>query len=103
MKKSFLLVLFASSLLWAKAYYISVTGSSDNDGSIENPWSISAFSNTTVAPGDTLYLRSGVYIGDNGFWVWVNGTEERPIVIKPYNYEKVILKGDLPPNLRRDS
>lgn len=44
-----------------------------------------------VVPGDTLYLRGGIYTGN---WIAnIGGTLEAPVIIKPYNLEPVIIDG----------
>src|SRR5208282_5470500 len=48
----------------ASTFYISPTGTAGGDGSINNPWDVyTAFNQpASVKPGDTLWLRGGIYI-----------------------------------------
>lgn len=77
-------------------FYISTDGRPDGDGSIEDPWDAhSGLSNASgrIQPGDTLYIRGGVYDSLlNGYMPHINlkGSKGGSITIKPYNNEKVV-------------
>jgi len=44
----------------ASSYYVSVNGSSQNNGSINNPWSID-YAFTNALSGDTIWVKAGNY------------------------------------------
>jgi hypothetical protein len=44
-------------------YYVSPSGSNSNDGSINTPWQTIDYAFGQTKPGDTVYLREGVYEG----------------------------------------
>ncbi len=80
------------------SWYVSPTGSSSGDGSINNPWdlitalednTVSTNKNYVVKPGDTIWLRSGTYTGP--FTSKIKGTASAPIVVRNYNNEKVVI------------
>jgi hypothetical protein len=75
-------------------YYVdAVKGDDAADGSLEKPWRTVAQAMKRLNPGDTLYLRGGVY--------WENvaislvGREDAPITIRSYPGEQAILSGGL--------
>ncbi len=72
-------------------YYVSNSGNDSNDGSINAPFKTIANALLIVEPGDTVYIRAGVYRLDQ--ITQRSGTQEAPITIKAYNHEKVILEG----------
>lgn len=67
MKKHVLLVLAVALFamppipLLAGTYYVSTTGSDANDGSLSSPWLTIQHAVDSVGPGDTIYVRAGVY------------------------------------------
>lgn len=76
------------------AYYVSPEGNDHNNGSIKAPFLSISKAVEHLAPGTTLYLREGTYheeINIEG----LKGTEEAPIVIRPYKDEKVIIDGSI--------
>lgn len=83
------------------AWFVSVEASPSGDGSIENPWNITnalkdntnpSNENHDVQPGDTIYLREGIYRGHDTYFITnLHGTEENPITVMPYNKERVII------------
>src|SRR3974390_489824 len=42
-------------------YYVSTAGNDGNPGTIDEPWRTSQHAANTVAGGDTVYVRGGVY------------------------------------------
>lgn len=64
MKKIILLVQFFIanlSMASASVYYVAVDGRDDNPGSIVKPFATVQKAQSAVLPGDTVYLRSGIY------------------------------------------
>ena len=50
-----------SSPLWAADYFVSPQGADGNPGTIEAPFASLAQATRVVQPGDTCYLREGIY------------------------------------------
>lgn len=75
----------------ARQFHVSVTGSEKGSGSLRNPWSLALplYHPPTIAPGDTILVHGGTYVGH--FESWLKGTPARPIVVKNYNGERVVL------------
>lgn len=74
-------------------WHVTTLGTSDGDGSMENPWSLAkAFTHpASVQPGDTIWLHGGTYTGNLGSSL--NGTASKPIIVRNYNNERVIIDG----------
>ena len=73
-------------------YYVAVNGRANGDGSINDPIDLAtALSNsrTPADPGDTLWLRGGVYNG--AFTSTLVGTSNAPIVVRAVRGERAIL------------
>ncbi|MBS2099058.1 hypothetical protein, partial [Carboxylicivirga linearis] len=82
-------------VLGQESWFVAVEGKSSGTGKINDPIdlvSALASGSTPMKAGDTLFIRGGVYEGVN-FGVEFNGTEQKVCVVKPYNNEKVIIKG----------
>jgi hypothetical protein len=67
-------------------------------GIIGDPWDLTTALNaaeieTTFKINRTLYLRAGTYSGN--FTNYLDGAENRPIIIRPYQNEHVIIDGTL--------
>jgi parallel beta-helix repeat protein len=48
---------------FATTYYVSTTGSDNNAGSAQSPWATLQQAVDTIAPGDTILVNSGTYLG----------------------------------------
>lgn len=85
-----------NSLLSAKTYYISTTGSDSGTGTIGDPWHTWGKAISTVAAGDIVYIRGGAYF-PNATWKTKasgrNGTADSHIKIMNYPGEKPVLDG----------
>lgn len=77
-------------------YYLSNSGDDMNDGSIVNPWSsLEKLSNTTLAPGDTIFFNNGDRF-DGHFVVNGSGSASNPIVLTSYGSgNKPIITGEV--------
>lgn len=76
------------------AYYVDPTGGDDaNDGSLKKPWKTMQHGVRQLKPGDTLYLRGGVYY--EKVYLTQSGTAEAPITIAAYPRELPVLDGGL--------
>jgi len=78
-----------------RIYYVSPAGSDQNAGTIGQPLRTIQKAVSALKPGDTCVLRAGRYqetmvIQD------LQGTAERPIVIRSYGAEEVVLDGTVP-------
>lgn len=71
-----------------------VNGSDENDGTLGAPWRTLAHAMEHLRPGDTLYLREGVFF--ENLYCAIAGTKDNPITIRAYPGERAILDGSLP-------
>ncbi len=78
-------------------WFVSTSGSPSGDGSSTNPWDLNTALNqpAVVQPGDTIWLRGGVYHAPttNGYSSILNGTAANPIIVRNYNNERAIIDG----------
>jgi hypothetical protein len=74
-----------------RSFYVSPSGSPANTGSIDAPLDlVTALSSRSPArPGDTIWLRGGVYQGN--FVSSLTGTAAAPIVVRQYPGERATL------------
>ena len=81
----------------ATDHYAAPNGSAGGDGSIGNPWDLQTALNqpASVQPGDTIWVRGGVYQSaiSDGFSSNLNGTATNPIVVRNYNGERATIDG----------
>ena len=98
-----LTTLFALTFsLYAENYFISADGSDENSGTIEKPFSTLTKAQFVIKPGDTVYIRGGIYKIDNShinrqhkIWNYVfeitkSGQPKKPITYTSYKDEKTI-------------
>lgn len=85
----------------ATDHFAAPTGSPTGDGTIARPWDLdtalgspSGSQSSSVKPGDTIWLRGGIYIPatDNGYISHVTGTPSSPIIVRNYNGERATLQ-----------
>src|ERR1019366_8459100 len=85
----------------ATDHFAAPNGSPTGDGSIDHPWSLdtalgspSGSQPAAVKPGDTIWLRGGIYIPatHNGYLSHVTGTPGSPIIVRNYNGERATLQ-----------
>ena len=78
-------------------YYVAPNGSPSGDGSATRPWDLAtAFAApAAVHPGDTVWLRGGIYNGTvNSLIVSkLTGTAATPIIVRQYPGERAIISG----------
>ncbi len=84
-----ILSIFSFYNLNAAVYYASPTGS--GSGTIASPCSFSSGLSKLIAPGDTLYLRDGIYYLSAKVSINKNGTAKSRIAIMAFPGEKPIL------------
>jgi len=73
----------------AELYINPQTGSDDAAGSIAKPFKSIGHAISVVQPGNTIYLREGVYREEVA--LRLHGTAEKPITITGYQNEKAII------------
>lgn len=85
-------ILFPRSSL-ASEWYVSPSGTSSANGTINDPWDLQTALNqpSSVIPGDTVWLRGGTYTGT--FSSTLVGTSASPIVVRQYASERAKLDG----------
>ncbi len=49
--------------LGGQTYYVATTGNNSNNGSAAAPWLTLQYAVDNVAPGDTILVQSGTYVG----------------------------------------
>jgi len=68
-------ILCAGGTASAATYYVATNGNDTFDGSSSNPWATLQHAVETIAPGDTILVRSGTYAG---FRILNSGTVSAP-------------------------
>jgi len=87
-----LFVLIGLSYASANGYYVSPSGSNNNNGSFFSPFKTINFAlSKAKKPGDTVYLRAGTYRELATFPF--SGTAASPIVLTAYNNEQAVISG----------
>lgn len=80
-------------------WYVSATGSSGNTGTKASPWSLTwalALANTTVQPGDFIWLMDTGGRYPAGVVAYSRGTIDRPVTVSKMAGHKVEISGALP-------
>jgi len=78
----------------AADFYVAPAGSNANPGTKEKPFATIQAGVNQLQPGDTLLVRAGTYRETIVFPR--SGTAEKPIAIKPFNGEQVVVSGCAP-------
>jgi Right handed beta helix region/Chondroitinase B len=76
---------------YASEYYVSPSGNDSNIGNIDKPFKTIQFAVDKLKPGDTCYVREGIY--KECVKLNISGNNDNPIKIKSYKNETVILDG----------
>jgi hypothetical protein len=85
-------MLMSFGALAQTSWHVTVNGTSSGSGSISSPWDlITGLSNSSILPGDTVFIHGGVYLG--AFENTLAGNSSSRITIKPYNGEVAIFDG----------
>jgi hypothetical protein len=74
-------------------YYVSTTGSNSSAGTSASPFATLQHAHSLAKPGDTIYLRGGVYKLSTGIQLTNDGTASAPITITSAPGEKAVLDG----------
>lgn len=95
MNRLLFLTLFTAVSSQAADFYVSPTGSSGNNGSLNSPWDLQTALNhpSAVKPGDTIWLRGGQYTGL--FTSRLTGTAASYITVRQYAGERAILASNV--------
>ncbi|RPI57496.1 MAG: hypothetical protein EHM55_01660 [Acidobacteria bacterium] len=73
-------------------WYAAPTAPASGEGTLSKPFTLSnALRSDRIEPGDTLWIRGGVYSG--AFVSELAGAPGAPIVVRPYGRERVVLDG----------
>lgn len=77
-------------------WYVSPFGTPDGDGGPDRPLDLATAlsANSPARPGDTIWLRGGVYRG--GVTSHLEGTADAPIVVRAYPGERAVIDGNTP-------
>jgi hypothetical protein len=91
-----LLLLVTPFACLGRDWYSAPTAQPGGDGSVANPWPLrDALTKTSlIQPGDTLFLRGGIYRGP-GFQCSLSGTVGNYIVVRSYPGERAVLADGL--------
>lgn len=77
----------------ATAYYVSPQGADSNIGTKLSPWRTIQKAADTVKPGDTVYIRGGIYQPNERIKLRVSGSEGKYITFMNYPGEIVTIDG----------
>ena len=73
--------------------YVSPFGSDADTGTLDHPWRTVRRGLTSVTPGDTLYLRGGIYVENLTGMTIRKGTLDQPITVERYPGERPVIQG----------
>jgi hypothetical protein len=77
-------------------YFVAPDGvDAGKRGTKEAPWRTIAYALKHLKPGNTLYVRGGLYY-ERALGVHLSGTADKPIVIQGYPGENVVIDGGFP-------
>jgi hypothetical protein len=78
-------------------YFVSTSGSDTNPGTLVSPWRTIQHAAEMARPGDTIYIRSGIY--HEAIFISNGGTASYPIRYQAFPGEKPVIdgEGNLPP------
>jgi hypothetical protein len=74
-------------------YYVSTTGSNSSAGTSASPFASLQYAHSLAKPGDTIYLRGGVYKLSSVIQLTNDGSSGAPITIASAPGEKAVLDG----------
>jgi hypothetical protein len=83
----------ASVQAMSNVFYVSPNGDDNNPGSLSQPWQHIDFAvnNSAVRPGDTIFIRDGVY--EEYIKQGISGAPGQPIYIRNYPGETPVITG----------
>jgi|GEM_PF-5703747 len=78
----------------ANGFFVAPNGNNYNPGTIDMPWATWDHALESIDPGDTVYVRGGIYYNTGAVWVErISGTVENPLHLFAYPGETPILDG----------
>lgn len=80
----------------AKEWFVAPDGEDRNQGTLTSPWDLvgAVSGKKPVAPGDTIWLRGGVYKNPQSeFVVRLSGQPEHPVIVRNYRNERATIDG----------
>src|SRR5262245_12133068 len=88
-------LLLSAPAVFAADFYVSPTAGSGGTGSFNNPWKLQTALNhpAAVHPGDTIWLRGGLY-DEPPYEGHLIGTAADPIIVRQYPGERARLDGN---------
>ena len=87
-----------SSVAVGATYYVSLTGSDGNPGSLSQPFATINHGVSLLKPGDTLYIRGGTYAETLNDTIPSGTSWSAPITVASYPGETAIIKPTSPPS-----
>jgi len=75
------------------AFYVASNGDDANPGTIEAPWRTVAKGLSSLAAGDTLYVRGGTYVERIKDPPLASGTSSAPVLVQAYEEERPVIQG----------
>lgn len=75
----------------ASTFYVSTTGNDTNNGLINTPFKTIQYATNQLFPGDTLYIRGGLYA--EKIFCNASGTSSSPVLISSFPNEEVYIDG----------
>lgn len=89
-----ILILFSISTAFASTLYVSIENGDDaNPGTLTEPWKTIGKANKELQPGDTVYIRKGIY--DEIIEPFNSGSEGQKITYKAFEGESVTIRGEV--------
>lgn len=77
----------------ANTFYVSLTGSDSQAGTLESPFASLEYAHNKAQPGDTILLRGGVYALTSDIDLKSDGASDNLITVASYPGEHAILDG----------
>ena len=77
----------------AANYYVATNGEDTNAGTLAAPLKTIGKAQTKIKPGDTIFIRGGVYV--EAVRLTVSGTAFAPIKLRAYKRERPVLDGQM--------
>jgi hypothetical protein len=80
-------------------YYIAPNGSNNNAGSINTPWLTLEYAAQRAGPGDTVYVRAGIYYPQSSIQLNSINSPEAPILFSAFPGEIAVIDGSRTANV----
>jgi hypothetical protein len=86
---------FLASGSWGATYYVGTQGNDNNPGTSQSPWATLQHAVDTIAPGDTILVTSGTYVGCR---IGMPGTPSSPKILEAAPGAAVLINAPGPDN-----